>query len=287
MKQPSIDTGNIAIVGAGRAGSSLALALTAAGYPVTLLIDTQAARARRWAAVCGCRSGASVRQLDASIGLLFLAVPDDAIAPLARRIAGQGAVGPKTSSVHLSGLHPAALLNPLGGSRASFHPCIPLLEGQAEAFRGAAVALEGDAAVLPLLKAVAVDLGARPVILSPEQKILYHAACTAASNFINVTLFAAARLLQASGSHEGLSLLMPLVRKTIDNIEMNGPVQSLTGPALRGDSSTVRAHLEAISAHVPAIKDLYTVLSLSAAEIALEAGADPAGIEKVRNVLRR
>ncbi len=97
--------------------------------------------------------------------LIFLTVPDDAIAGVAQSLqlySGQ-------ALVHTSGALPASILAPAmaaGTNAASFHPLVAFadLDQALLDLRGATVALEGDQALLPLLADLAESIGARPVL---------------------------------------------------------------------------------------------------------------------------
>ncbi len=49
-----------------------------------------------------------------------------------------------------------------------------------------------------------------------------------------------------------LSLFLPLVTATLENLAARGPVEALTGPLSRGDVATVASHLQALAADAPA-----------------------------------
>jgi predicted short-subunit dehydrogenase-like oxidoreductase (DUF2520 family) len=64
---------------------------------------------------------------------------------------------------------------------------------------------------------------------------------------------------------------LPIIRATIRNIENKGPLASLTGPIVRGDAKTVKAHLASIE-DMELHKRVYTALSEVAIEMAGKRG---------------
>ena len=64
-----------------------------------------------------------------------------------------------------------------------------------------------------------------------------------------------------------LSLFLPLVRATLDNLAARGPVDALTGPLSRGDAATIAAHLEALAADAPEILPVYRALGLATLDL--------------------
>src|SRR4029077_19465948 len=119
-------------------------------------------------------------------GILFLAVPDGAVAEMARRIASMGP--PRALAVvHVSGslgLDALSALtdNPVG----SFHPLQSFpAPRDPEAFRGITVAVDATTpALLALLNRLARSLGAKPKRVRDNERVLYHAAAVFASNFV-------------------------------------------------------------------------------------------------------
>ncbi|HWN90366.1 MAG TPA: DUF2520 domain-containing protein [Verrucomicrobiae bacterium] len=218
------------------------------------------------------------------------------------------------SIVHVSGALGLDALGALEGNpRGSFHPLqsFPAPRGP-EAFRGITVAVDATTPTLMRrLRALARVIGAKPRHVGDEDRALYHAAAVYASNFVDVVVAEAVRLLGQIGwsEDEATRALMPLIDGAVANIRRRGVVGALTGPIRRGDAETVKRHLEALSklgpappalratsprvgrSHLPINGEdpasLYRMLALVALEIAKEAGLDPAAAERTRRALTR
>jgi len=219
-------------------------------------------------------------------GVLFLAVPDGAVPEMAERIASLDPP-PRLAVVHLSGARGLDALAALDANpRGSFHPLQSFPEPrEAAAFRGITVAVDATTpALLRRLGALARRLGARPRHVTDRERVLYHAAAVFASNFLDVTVAEAVRMLGRIGWSEkdATSALLPLVEGAVANIRKRGAVKALTGPIRRGDADTVERHLRAVDD-----PDLYRMLGLVALEIAQVAGLDPAAAERTRRALTR
>jgi predicted short-subunit dehydrogenase-like oxidoreductase (DUF2520 family) len=81
-----------------------------------------------------------------------------------------------------------------------------------------------------------------------------------ASNFL-VTLEAAAERVAAGAGlepGEARSLLLPLVRRTVENWGALGPEEALTGPVARGDEATVEAQRAAVAETAPELLALFS-----------------------------
>jgi predicted short-subunit dehydrogenase-like oxidoreductase (DUF2520 family) len=212
----------VRIVGPGRAGTSLALALTAAGWPAPELTGR----------------GADLAPAAHGVDLLVLATPDGVLAEVA------GAVDPDPSTVvvHLAGSLGLDVLAP-HPRRASVHPLVALPDPQLGAvrLRGAwfGVSRDGDPAAL----AIPAALGGRILTLEEDRttRARYHAAACIASNHLVALLGQVERVAGLAGVP--LDAYLDLVRATVDNVAALGPVAALTGPAARGDDATVARHL--------------------------------------------
>ncbi len=183
-------------------------------------------------------------------GLLFLAVPDGAISEMASRVARMNPPA-ALAVVHLSGaLGLDALIALEGNPRGSFHPLQSFpTPREPEAFRGITVAVDASTTALRRrLARLARELGAKPKHVTGRERVLYHAAAVYASNFVDVVLYEAVRMLGTIGwtEAEATRALMPLVDGAVANVRKRGVVGALTGPIRRGDAETVARHLEAL-----------------------------------------
>jgi predicted short-subunit dehydrogenase-like oxidoreductase (DUF2520 family) len=237
----------------------------------------------------------SLEQLPTAI--VFLAVPDDALSSVAERLAAAGARIPRTVSfVHLSGAQQLNALDALGGRHAvgSFHPLQSFPEPRPPAsLHGIVIGIDASSpALLRRLAALTRALGARPKRVDDSQRALYHAAAVFASNYVDVLLGTAVKLLQQTGwsEREATAGLLRLTEGMLETVRKRGPVRALTGPIRRGDVNTVERHLAALgnlprSGTAAPAGDQYRMLGLIALEIAAEAGLEPASAEGVRRAL--
>ena len=228
----------LAVVGRGRLGTALAHALTRAGYEVLGPLGR----------------GADGR---GDADAVLLCVPDQQIAAAAAAIHDDLPVG------HCSG---ATGLEPLAPHEAfSLHPLMTVTAAGAE-FEGAGAAIDGDTPrALELASSLALALGMRPVRIAPEDRALYHAAASVASNFL-VTLEVAAGRLAADAGLEP-ELLVPLVRATVENWSRVGE-RALTGPVARGDEATVSRQRDAVEQRAPELLGLFDALVAATRTIA-------------------
>lgn len=268
MAQPSV-----AIVGAGRMGQGLAVALGGAGHPIALISRSIHPVIPPLRLFDGPRDRAL---RDASA--VLLAVPDRAITPLAEELAAEGSIGSRHTVLHLSGLLDREALHPLAGTGAalgSLHPLQSVSDPAtaSERFAGAYAGVEGDDRALSVAEALAASLRMTPVRIPRGAKAAYHAGATFAANYTTALVAVAERLALAAGipAEVARRLYLPLIRGAAANLEA-GPAAALTGPVRRGDVETVVAHLAALG---PEDRTLYLLLGREALRLAREAGLPP------------
>jgi predicted short-subunit dehydrogenase-like oxidoreductase (DUF2520 family) len=229
----------VAVVGAGRVGVPLAAGLRAAG----LTVEGPLGRGEKPTA---CEA-------------VVLCVPDAEISAAAGVISGAAPlVG------HTSGATPLAALDPANAEAFGLHPLQTFAPGsRPEAFSGAGAAVAGSTPrALDFAIFLAERLGMTPFEIDDEGRAAYHAAASIASNFL-VTLQAAAETVAAGAGlepSEARALLMPLVRRTLENVAELDPEAALTGPVARGDEATVAAQRAAVEEVAPHLLDLFDEL---------------------------
>ncbi|MET0094737.1 MAG: Rossmann-like and DUF2520 domain-containing protein [Sedimenticola sp.] len=275
-----MDRSSIVLIGAGAAGSSMAIALGRAGFDITAIASRSLASAERCAELTGCTHADTDLEVASQLGeVVIIATPDGAIASTCRQIADSGGFRPGQLVLHLSGalgsdaLHPA---RQAGADTLSMHPVQTLAEPikGAELLTGAWFCLEGSDNAVTRGKAIAESISGRSIVIESSKKALYHAALCVASNYL-VTLEAMAeQMLTRAGIPEenAHELLMPLIRGGVENLARSGLPDALTGPISRGDAETVRKHLLVLKEGPPETAALYAELGLETLKLAREKG---------------
>jgi predicted short-subunit dehydrogenase-like oxidoreductase (DUF2520 family) len=225
------DSGRLAIVGAGRLGTALAGALAGGPFQVVGPLGRGAAL------------------LDAEA--VLLCVPDGQISAAAALIGEGPLVGHCSGATGLDALAPHHEV-------FSLHPLMTVTPGGAR-FAGAGAAISASTArgrEFALRLAAALEM--RPFELSERDRTAYHAAASIASNFLITLEGAAERMATSAGAER--SMLVPLVRATVENWAALGAERALTGPVARGDDATVAAQREAVADRAPELVPLFDAL---------------------------
>lgn len=270
----------IGIVGAGRAGTVLGAALRAAGHEITgVTARSPQSRKRAASLLPGVQVLDQPALLEAA-EVVVLAVPDDAIAPVA---AGLGARD-RHYVVHLSGAHGLAVLDGSGGTPVALHPPMTFTGTARDLERLAAVtfAATAPAGARALVEELAKGVGAGVQWVAEEDRAAYHAGVVHGANYLVTLVEQASEVLRGAGVEDPAAILRPLMTALLDNALRDGPA-ALTGPISRGDADTVRAHLGVLP---PAVCETYVVLARATVDIAEHAGRlDADTADRIRLVL--
>lgn len=262
----------VAIVGPGRLGTALALALNRAGYRVSEIVSrtgsTSRSAAHSLARKLRAHASSGKPRLDAY--LIWFCVADRDIAAVARDLATQANWKGKLA-FHSSGALTSdefSALRQRGATVASVHPLMTFVRGSLPSLKNVPFAVEGDAAATRLARRIARDLGGEAFPIRKRDKVIYHAWGAFASPLLIALLVSAEQIGRATGisAAQARRRMLPIVRQTIANYSALGPAKAFSGPLVRGDAEIVRKHLTALRS-IPMSEDVY--LSLARAAIKL------------------
>jgi predicted short-subunit dehydrogenase-like oxidoreductase (DUF2520 family) len=275
----------VTIIGAGRMGQGLGLALKRRGYKVVLLNRGHRDVVPPLLLHQGSRSEAT-----AGAELVLLATPDDAIASVAAELAAERAIARDQVVLHLSGLLDRTVLLPLeesGAGLGSFHPLQSVAEPgtAAERLKGAYVGVEGDERALIAAERLANTLRMVPVRIPAAAKPAYHAGAAFVANYTVALVGVAERLARSAGVPDEIAsrIYLPLLGGAVANLTSLGPAASLTGAVRRGDVQTLQAHLDALSGED---RELYKTVGRAAVALAREAGLSAEAAARVDAILK-
>ena len=272
----------VSIIGAGRVGGAIAIALDRTGYNIKSLVyrgDRFVPLLRRSLPSAGFHHSSDPFSTDTDV--LIIASGD----PEIRGIAESVSFAPKLPkfAFHTSGSLSSEELDPLraaGVHTASLHPLAAVSDpaGGPDRFRGSFFCIEGDTEAIEIGRRIAEDLGGQPFSIPTASIPLYHAAAVMSAGHIVALLDAAIEVM----GHCGLSadaarrVLVPLAGGSVANLSERTPSEALTGPFARGDASALERHLAALASAEAndELRQIYLDLALRSVEIAIEGGRD-------------
>ncbi len=300
----------VSIIGAGRLGCALALALTKRGYSIEAVVARNVRHARRAAALIGTKplalASTQLKDLPRS-DILFITTPDDHIREVAaalaatidnrrtkkRKSVNEARDNRGRTALHASGaLSSDALrsLREVGFATGSMHPLVSVSDSVqgAKSLSSAFFCVEGSAAAVQVARSLVRALGAQSFSISAEDKALYHAAAVMASGHITALFDIAMEMLARCGltKSRARKVFLPLLQSTLENLRTTDPAHALTGTFARADTATVQRHLAALrSVALPEALAAYQLLGRRSLRLAKEAGARPEALKEIERVL--
>ena len=281
---------SVGVIGAGRVGAVLAAKLGAAGHRIVAAAGESDASRDRIAALLPGVTVDKPTAVARAADLLLLTVPDDMLGNVVRVLVDSGAIREGQLVVHTSGRHGLAVLEPaaaVGARPIALHPAMTFTGTALDLDRlsGCVFGLTAGEAERPVAESLVADLGGRPSWVPEEMRTLYHAGLAHGANHLVTLVTEAMELLSAAGADDPAGTLRPLLTAALDNALELGD-SALTGPIVRGDVNTVRAHLTDIAASAPTTLPSYVALARATLARAVTDGRVlPIRALKIREVL--
>jgi predicted short-subunit dehydrogenase-like oxidoreductase (DUF2520 family) len=266
----------IGVVGAGRVGAVLAAALRSAGHEISAVAGESAASRTRIETLLPGVHVDKPTAVSRACDLLLLTVPDDMLSNVVSMLTASGAIRRGQYVVHTSGKHGLAVLEPaaqVGARVLAMHPAMTFTGTDLDLGRlpGCMYGVTSTAETRDLAERLVADLGGSTVWVPEDKRTLYHAGLAHGANHLVTLVAQSMDLLRASGATDPAGTLRPLLHAALDNVLAYGDA-ALTGPIVRGDVETVRAHLADITTTAPATLDSYVAMARATARRAVDDG---------------
>jgi predicted short-subunit dehydrogenase-like oxidoreductase (DUF2520 family) len=244
----------------------LALALSRNGYNVENLFVRNSDNAKSVAKLISTTPKILTEEDYSKINsnVVLIATQDSEIEGVSEKLANQ--LQKQTVLLHTCGSLSSAILKKSDRfSAGSIHPLVSISDSVigSEKFSGAFIGIEGDELAVSSARRIAEDLGGKPFAINSESKALYHASAVMACGNLVALTDAACEMLSKCGVAEAQKVLMPLIKSTISNLEVQNAANALTGTFARLDEETFKRHLNAMNGNVSnEIIELYLQLGL-------------------------
>lgn len=282
------------IIGCGGAGGTVAAMLAHTGLiEIGQILNRSLESAEKAARALG--AGTAVTGVGAfdSAELWLISTPDGEIANCAEALAS--ARGDLEGKVvfHLSGRFGPGVLDAVagqGGLTAAVHPVrsMPRISTHPAEFEGTVCVAEGSPAALAALEPAFAAAGAGWCEVAGLERGLYHAALSIISNVTKGVIWKSQHWLEAAGlaPDDAAEISHSLLSITTEDLFHYGVRHSITGPIVRGDTSTVESHLEALAQQGDHDAEIYRVLARTVLELANERGdLDDATLRRFEELL--
>lgn len=240
----------IGVIGAGRVGSTLAIALSHHHNVTHVHTTSENFKDRLTQEIPGLKFS-DIETIVNECQTLLFAVPDDALPGLIQGIASTIGFKPHQFAIHTSGRFGIDVLLPARSQGAigfAIHP-VMTLTGRSEdqsRLHECPYVITCEREHEPIAATLVITLGGVEFFVKEEDRARYHAALAHASNHLNTIIQESKKELADIGIQQPELLLEPLVMASVENALLSG-VDLLTGPISRGDSETIRAHIVSLA----------------------------------------
>jgi len=252
MSKPEIR--KIVILGAGRLAVNLSIAIFKKGYEIVEICNRTELKGKSLAGKVKARFIPEPEMMTPDADLYILAVSDDAIPLLLRRI--------KTGNrlvVHTSGSVKMDILKGVSANFGVIYPAQTFTAQKLLPFRTVPLCIEASSGKnMLLLSSFAKSLSEKVYVINSDQRRVLHLSAIFASNFTNFMYTISRELLLENGMD--FRILEPIIRQTAGNASSGDVFKMQTGPAMREDRETIREHLKLLATH-PGYKEIYDLIT--------------------------
>ncbi len=281
---------SVSIIGPGRVGGALALALPKKDFSIeNLIFRSDAQRTEDLASLAGAASISTFANIsDIASDIVFITTQDAEIASVAKNLALN--LSGKPFVFHTSGALSSKVLDDLsavGCRTGSIHPLVSVSSAEAgpERFKGSYFCIEGQQEALDLAREIVTSLGGISFSVDTGFKTLYHAAAVTACGHLVALFDAAVEMMTKCGlsEEESKKILLPLVKSTVQNIGEQSTASALTGTFARADVETFVEHLKVLNTTVSdEILEIYLLLGERSLELAAKQGVSQERVDRLR-----
>lgn len=283
----------ISIIGIGRLGGALAIALSANGCEIENLVARNTENSKKIIEVISQKprilKTSELEEISSEI--ILITTQDSEIETVAESLSRSLKVKPFV--FHTSGSLSSENLQKLkadGCPVGSIHPLVSVSDSLtgAKHFRDVYFCLEGETTAVEKAKELVEILGGKPFSIETRYKTLYHAAAVAACGHLVAVIDVALEMLQKCdlSEEDAREILLPLIKSTIENLETQRTEQALTGTFARADAETLSRQIDVLSKNVSnEIFEIFLLLGARSLRLAEAQGASPNKISQMREMI--
>jgi predicted short-subunit dehydrogenase-like oxidoreductase (DUF2520 family) len=216
----------IGIIGDEPAGPVLAKAWALAGHSVIGAAVTTPVAIDRIEALLPDVPINSMPSVAEDADVVLLAVPHDDVDLVCDGLADLGLFGPKKIVIHLSPLRGYGALSSAGLAGAvpiALNPVMHFTGTSVDlmVLKNCTVAYSAPETYQPIAQALAIELGAEPILVSEPQRAAYAEAFEVAAGFSSLVVKQAIGILEEAGVESASRLIGPVVRSAVEEALAN------------------------------------------------------------------
>lgn len=242
------------ILGAGNVATHFSRHFYSRGHTISTIFSRTLQHAQSLAAEVGARGTDRPEEVPFVSDFYLVCLPDGAVEGMGRLLKDRKGIW-----VHTAGALPLAALRDVHPECGVLYPLQSLSSQVPLSLKEVPLLIEGSSPrVISRLRELAGEMSEEVYETDSDHRLILHLAAVFANNFTNHMVRIAGEILQDAGADS--RLIIPLLRETFRKVEATGAASAQTGPAVRGDSETLRKHLQILERY-PEWKKLYTFIS--------------------------
>jgi len=250
----------IILIGSGNVGFHLGKKLTSVGIKIEQVFSRKKSKAKRLAKVCNSTFTNSFSEVSKNGDLYILAVPDSAIEKVADNLSKN--ISPQKLVVHTSGATPSTILKPYFKQYGIFYPLQTFSINREVDFEKIPICVDANLKKNRLLlENLAKRIANNIYQINDKQRAILHVAAVFVNNFSN-NLFTIGEQITKE-ENLPFEILKPLIQESVEKIKNHSPLDMQTGPAIRGDETTIEKHLEYLKKKFPQFVEVYQTMTQS------------------------
>jgi predicted short-subunit dehydrogenase-like oxidoreductase (DUF2520 family) len=248
----------IVLLGAGNVGFHLGKKLNEVSLDIAQVYSRKISKAKRLAKKIKCEAIQNIADVSTEADLYILAVPDSAIekvaADLSKKITNLSLV------VHTSGATPSTVLKPYFKNYGIFYPLQTFSIAREIDFKNIPICVDSNLKKHRiLLEKLGNRISQNVHQINDRERAILHVAAVFVNNFAN-NLFTIGEKI-TSTEHLPFGILKPLIKETVEKVTQHSPSEMQTGPAARGDHTTIELHLKYLENNFPELVEVYQTMT--------------------------
>lgn len=248
----------IVLIGAGNVAYHLGHRFHQQGLDVLQVFSRKKTKANKLAKQIKTKAITDLQQLDKNGDIYIIAVHDSAIALVAQQIKK---LIPNKLVVHTSGATPSTVLKPFFKNYGIFYPLQTFSISRKVDFDNIPICIDSSRKKnREQLTHLAKSISQKAYHINDQQRAILHVAAVFVNNFSNHLFHIGQNIVDQENI--SFDLLRPLILETALKVQDQDASKMQTGPAIRGDDTTINRHLDYLDKH-PHYKELYQLLTSS------------------------
>ncbi len=245
----------IVIIGAGNVATHLAKRLQKKEFEILQIVSKSEKSAKDLSLILKVPFTTDINKINRNADIYLLCIPDDEILNVASTLKL-----PEKLIIHTSGSVQINVLKNISANIAVLYPLYSFSKQIKISFSSVPILIEAsNPASLDKLKQLAAAIAKSVTEVSSTNRLKIHLAAVMVNNFTN-HLFAQSYDFLKQEKINLFHLLQPLIKQTVKKIKTLPPASVQTGPAKRGDNTTLKKHLQLLEKH-PEQKKIYKLFT--------------------------